>query len=433
MASAPRRRVRLTSGACLPKRPGAAQYRAVRKAAALVLRLLGSLALAGCAGAGGSQAGADHPAGGSTTSGQDAAARAGSGGLDAAAHPAGAAILRSFVFVGGYTNAVRRYRLDRQSGALSELGAPVDLGDNPTYITPSADGRFLYVANEQDGAGGGVTVGQVNLDTGEVAQIDHEPGDNVGMVYTSVDPGGRHVLAASYDGARVQVFPIEAGGGLGAAVDTLSFAGGAQTHAVRVDASSKYAFIPNKGLDAVAQCTYDADGGDLELNPAGPALIDADGTGPRHLAFHPNGKWLYVINELSSTLSAYSLRGDGTLAPITSVSTLAAGFSGNNTGAHVLVHPSGRTLYASNRGEDTIAVYAIGGNGAPQRVASTPARGKTPRDFALDDTGQWLIVANQDSGSLAVFRVAPDGSLEAVGDPITGLSNPAAVAIVNVR
>jgi 6-phosphogluconolactonase len=354
-------------------------------------------------------------------------------GSDASTAPATPPVLRTFVFVGGYTNSVRRYALDRQSGALSELGASVDLGANPTFITPSADGRFLYVANEQAGAGGGVTVGSVKLDTGEVTQIDHESGASVGMVFTSLDPVGRHVLAASYDGARVQVFPIEAGGGLGAAVDTLMFASGAQSHSVRVHAGGRFAFIPNKGLDSIAQCTYDATTGKLELNPAGAALSAPSGTGPRHIAFHPNQKWVYVANEVSSTLSAFSLNSNGTLAPIATKSTLPAGFGGSNTGAHVLVHPSGRAVYASNRGHDSIAVFALDADGSPRLLEHEPSRGQTPRNFDIDDAGEWLIAANEDSGSLAVFRIAADGQLDPVGAVVTGLTGPAAVAIVNVR
>ena len=165
-----------------------------------------------------------------------------------------------------------------------------------------------------------------------------------------------------------------------------------------------------------------------------PAFKDtAEGAGPRHIAFHPSGAFAYVINENDSTLSAYRVTAQGLLEDIESASTLPPGYTDPNTGAHVLVHPNGKHVYASNRGHDSIAVFAIdAADGSLTFVEHEPSRGNTPRNFDIDSTGELMVVANQDTGSLAVFRIASDGTLAPLGELVTGLPQPNAVAIVNV-
>jgi len=186
-----------------------------------------------------------------------------------------------------------------------------------------------------------------------------------------------------------------------------------------VDPTGRFALAPDLGCDKVFVYRLEAAAG--RLIPHDPPAVDlAPGAGPRHLDFHPNGQFAYVINELNSTVTtlAYDAAA-GRLKVVASVSTLPADFSGPNTTADVHVHPSGTFLYGSNRGHDSIAIFAIGADGTLRLLGHQPTRGKTPRNFALDLTGQYLLAANQDSDTVAVFRIdIQTGLLRPVGEPV---------------
>jgi 6-phosphogluconolactonase len=188
-------------------------------------------------------------------------------------------------------------------------------------------------------------------------------------------------------------------------------------------------FVPNKGLDSIAQFSFDERLGGLTANtPA--SVATAANAGPRHIAIHPGRPYAFVINELDSTMTAYRIETNGTLAPIETESLLPSGFNGQNTGAHVEVSPDGRLLFGSNRGHDSIVVYSIdASSGALTLVEHEATRGATPRDFDVDPAGQYLVVANQGSDNLAVFSIAASG-LTPVGNVVTGANNPAAVQFV---
>ena len=350
---------------------------------------------------------------------------------------AAAATLESFVYVGGADWSgqpfpFRSYKLDRQSGALTAMQTSLDLGQNPSYATPALDGRFLYVANEVEGTAA-VTVAAIDPRDGRLSRLEQEPlPGGKGVVFTSLDPSGKYVLAADYGGARAAVFRVEADGRLSAPVDIKVFAAGANSHSIRTDPSGRFAYVPNKDLAQVAQFRFDVESGKLEPL-AGAATVSAPG-GPRHIAFTPDGRYAFVILEYDDKVNAYSVGGDGALTLVDSQSTLPAGFTGNNTGAHVLVHPNGKYVYASNRGHDSIAVYSIDAQGKLSLVQHAPTQGKTPRNFDIDATGQLLVVANQGEGagggSLVVFAIGRDGKLTQRGAATTGLRTPQAVAIV---
>lgn len=342
-------------------------------------------------------------------------------------------ITRTLVYVGGYgaDYPVRTFALDRKTGALSETGTPANLGNDPTYLTPSRDGRFLYVANEAGGAEGGVTVAALDAN-GQPSQLDHEPIVNDGFVFTSLAPNGKFVLAASYNGASVSVFPVAADGTLGSVLDTEYFSGGSQSHSIRVHPSGKWAFVPNKGADAVAQLTFDAVTG--LLSPHGEAARTTDdGTGPRHFAYSQDGKLLFVIHELSSEVQSFAVGDDGTLSPSDKVSSLPEGFNGQNSGAHLLVHPTLPLLYVSNRGHNSLGVFSFDSSGALSLVEHEDARGNWPRNFDIDDAGALLVVAHQYSESLAVFGIDATGKLDPLGEVVSDVQSPAAVAIINTR
>jgi 6-phosphogluconolactonase len=332
------------------------------------------------------------------------------------------------VYVGGYDPNVRSYRLNRATGALSEVGSPVNLGMNPAYLAVNPMRTHLYAANEVDGAQGGVTAVAIGP-TGALTSLGREGAEDLGMVHVAVSHEGRFVIAASYNGGAVAVFPVETDGALGPAVDVEHFAGDPiQSHASAI-LPSGYVFVPNKGLDSIAQFSFDERLGGLTANTPASVATAAD-AGPRHIALHPSGRYAFVINELDSTMTAYGIGTNGTLSEIETESTLPSGFNGQNTGAHVEVSPDGTLLFGSNRGHDSIVVYSIdASSGALTLVEHESTRGATPRDFDVDPAGQYLVVANQGSDNLAVFSIAASG-LTAVGNVVTGANNPAAVQFV---
>lgn len=337
------------------------------------------------------------------------------------------------VIVGGYdygssSYPLRTFDIDKATGALTQRGSDVDAGPNPSYLALGPSGRVLYVANETDDAAGGLTAVAMG-DDGALTFLNHQTGSDGGFTYVAVDPSGSYALGASYNGGSVSVFPIEGDGSLGAELESRDFGDGAQSHAVGFVATGGFVLVPNKGNDEVAQLVLGADGMLADNTPG--SVASGAGAGPRHIALDPNGEFAFVINELDSSLTSYALSMSGTLTAGATVSTLPDGFQGQNSGAHVELSPNGRFLYASNRGHDSIAVFEVDAtSGALSLLEHEPTRGSTPRGFETDPAGDVLVVANQDSGTLAVFAVAADGNLSPLGDPVNGPPSPAAVQFV---
>jgi 6-phosphogluconolactonase len=295
---------------------------------------------------------------------------------------------------------------------------------------PSAAGDRLYISNEVDGANGGVTVAEIDATTGEPSRIDHESTGS-GFVFTALDPAGNYVLAASYNGDNVSVFPVGENGELEAAIDTQDV--GDKAHSVRVDASGKWAYVPTLGDNAVAQLAFDAETGELGPNPT-EAALDLDG-GPRHIALHPDGVHAYVMCELEPTLVAFDIAESGVLEEIDRERTVPENTS-ESAGAHVLVHPSGNFVYVSNRNQQSIGVFEVAGDGTLDFIENEDTRGVHPRNFDIDPTGKFLIVANKggdgaEDGNLSIYDIAADGTLSPRGDVLGGLKEPTAVAIVS--
>ncbi|HEY3496931.1 MAG TPA: lactonase family protein, partial [Polyangiaceae bacterium] len=382
----------------------------------------GNAASGGKAGGGAGNGGAG--AGGGGAAGAGAAGQSGAG-----AGPTGTPV----VYVGGYSqgNAVypfATYDLDKTTGALTRRANTVDAGRSPTYIAVAPSRRFLYVANEADDASGGVTALAIG-DGGALTPLNHQTGSDGGLVHLAVSPDGQYVVAASYNGGSASVFPIMSDGSLGAEISNRDFGQNAQTHCIAFDASGSHLFVPNKGNDEIALLLLGEDG---MLSPNTPAAVPAaDGAGPRHVALAPGGTLAFVIDELDSTMTPYTVSSSGVLAAGSSVSTLPAGFSGQNSGAHVEVSPDGRFVYGSNRGHDSIVVFsAAAATGALALVEHEPSGGNTPRDFDMDPQGEVLVVANQNSNSLKVFRIGDDGALTPLGSGASGQQSAAAVQIV---
>jgi 6-phosphogluconolactonase len=316
-------------------------------------------------------------------------------------------------------------QLDTDTGALSAPKMVIETPD-PAHFAVTADGKHLYLCNT--GTPGGVSAFAIeDRKSGALKLLNYKESVGRGPSYVSVDQSGHYVLDANYGGGYVEVYSLDADGSLDQQTAKVQFEGSSvhpqrQTkpyaHWIRTDPTNKFALASDLGTDRIMVFRFDHG----KLIPNNPAFAKvAGGSGPRHLAFHPNGHWLYAVQEISNQLLAFRWDAhQGTLTQFQQVKTLADGFDGPNTAAEVVIRHDGKFLYASNRGEDSIVVYAIdpksGELSLRQRLAS---RGKVPRYFTLDPTEKWLIVGNQESGNVVVFKVdANSGELAPQGEPV---------------
>jgi 6-phosphogluconolactonase len=356
-----------------------------------------------------------------------------------------------WVFFGTYTGATSKgiyvSRLNA-SGQLSvpELAATVP---NPAFLAVDPSRRFLYATSEvgtfRDEKAGFVSAFTIDAATGKIALRNEVSTITGGPCHVSVDATGKVVLVANYGGGSVQSYPVKPDGGLGAAASFIKQSGSSvnparqkepHAHCIGVDPANRFALLCDLGLDQVLVFKLDPDAATLTPNDP-PFARTAPGAGPRHFAFRPDGKFAYVINELDCTIGAFawnSARGE--LTSVQNLSTLPVGISvqpGFST-AEVVVHPSGRFLYGSNRGHDTIVVYAIDdASGEMTLVEHVASGGQKPRSFNLDPTGRFLLSANQDSGTVVVFRVDDaTGRLTATGTTVA-IEKPVCVAFVPVK
>ncbi|MDF1503860.1 lactonase family protein [Roseisolibacter sp. H3M3-2] len=350
----------------------------------------------------------------------------------------------ALVFVGTYTENTRSagvyaFRADAATGRWTALGATA-VGPNPSYLALHPNGRVLYAVNEVtrlDGAAtGAVRAFAVDRATGALAPLGYAaPTGGGAPCYASVDPSGRLLMVANYVGGSVAAFPLAADGRI-AGPRFLDQHAGRGARADRQDAPHAHCVIPapggrwavstDLGLDRVTVHALDAAAGTLA--PAGGAAAGA-GAGPRHLAFHPSGRTLYVVNELDLTLAALpfdpatgALSADGVVLPL-----LATPAPAGSTAADLHLHPSGRALYASVRGDDSIARFALDAAGRPTWADRTPSGGRRPRNFALDPAGRFLHAANQGSDAIVTFAVGADGRLSATGETV---EVPAPVCVI---
>lgn len=340
------------------------------------------------------------------------------------------------VYIGTYTGArsqgIYTAQFDAESGRLStpELAAETR---NPTFLALSPNGRVLYAANEIANFSGqrvgAISAFNINQQSGKLTLVNQVASGGSGPCHVAVDKTGQCVLAANYGSGSVAAFKVGPDGKLvgpgfqvqhhGSSINAQRQEG-PHAHFITTDPASRFVLACDLGLDQVLVYRLDPRKDALKPNDP-PAAPVPPGAGPRHLAFHPDDRWVYVINELNSTVSTFEYAPrDGTLTPLSNISTLPPGFQGQNSCAEIAMHPSGKFLYGSNRGDDSIALFAIDAKtGKPVFVNRESTRGKTPRHFALDPTGRWLLAENQDSNDIFVFRVdRSTGRLEPVGDRI---------------
>jgi 6-phosphogluconolactonase len=343
------------------------------------------------------------------------------------------------IYIGTYTGpksqGIYTANFDAATGKLSppELAAS---SKNPTFLALHPKRPVLYAVEEisdfRGGHEGGVSAFSIDRKTGRLTLLNQQPSGGAGPCHLCVDRTGSWLVVANYNTGSVAEFPLESDGRLGALSAVVQHNGssinherqsGPHAHFVATDPSNKLVMVCDLGLDQVL--TYNLLPSERKL-PLHAVDSIKPGSGPRHLVFSPNGRFVYLINELSSTLITYALNDRASaghnemLEEVQTVSLLPPDFNGSNIAAEVQVHPSGRFVYGSNRGHNSIAVFAADAKtGRLTAVEIQPTLGRTPRHFTFDPSGQWLLVENQDSNNIVVFRVDPmTGRLTSSGEQI---------------
>lgn len=347
-----------------------------------------------------------------------------------------------YIYVGTYTRSlphvqaksegIYRLAMDPASGALSHAGKTTGV-ENPSYLTLHPNGNYLYAANEVGDFGGkssgAVSAFAIDRATGSLTFLNQEPTDGAAPCHLMVDGTGRYLLTANYSGGSVAVHPIGSDGSLGKMSDFVQHVGTSvnpqrqkepHAHSITLSADNRFAYAADLGLDRVLIYAFNADQG--KITPAAQPWVRVHpGAGPRHFDFHPNGRYAYVINELDSTITTFACdAAGGGLIELQSLPTLPAAFEGRSHCADVHVHPSGNFVYGSNRGHDSIAIFAIDPNsGLLTAVGHESTQGKIPRNFVIDPTGTFLLAANQNTDNVVVFRIdQSSGKLAPTGDSL---------------
>ena len=349
------------------------------------------------------------------------------------------------VYVGTYTEhgskGIYAYRFDARTGHATALGLAAE-STQPSFLTVDAGGRFLYAVNEIESyegqPTGAVSAFAIDSASGKLSLLNQVSSRDGGPAHIALDRTGKYVLVSNYTRGSVAVFPVLKDGRLGESTAFVQHHGAGvdkerqeqpHAHAVAMSSDNRFALVADLGLDQVFTYPFDSAKGTLGPDP----LITKTnpGAGPRHLVFNSKGKLLYVINELQSLVTTYAYDpANGGLRELSTISTLPDGFSGHSDASEIALHPSGKFLYASNRGPDSIAVFSIAADGSLSRVEFVPVNGKTPRNFAIDPTGSWLLAANQESDKVVVFRINhKTGRLTPTGQ-VLQISSPACVTFV---
>ena len=338
-------------------------------------------------------------------------------------------------YTGGPSKGIYAYEFNTTSGALKQIGLAAET-PSPSFLAIHPNGKLLYAVNELDNYGGekhgAITGYKIDpSNPAKLTKINEATSKGAHPCHIIVDKAGQHVLAANYTGGNVVVYPIDAEGKLGdKPISFVQHRGSsvnqsrqkeAHAHSLNLDADQRFAFVADLGLDKIMIYRYgQGSPGTLVPNEPDSASIKPGG-GPRHLAFTPDGKRAYVNHEMTGHITGFNYdSAKGTLTEFQTISTLPGGnpVPGNST-AEILVHPSGKFVYCSNRGHNSIAAFTVATDGKLTYVENESTRGKTPRNFNIDPSGKFLIAANQDSDTLAVFKIDPTtGALDPVGDTV---------------
>lgn len=343
------------------------------------------------------------------------------------------------------SDGIALFKLDTDNGTLAPHGI-AGPARAPGFLAVAPNQKFLYatIALRTPKGNGGVEGFSINAADGQLTPINHQPSAGDGPAFVSVDPTGRNVLVANYGSATVSVLPIDAAGALSPASSVVQETGSSidpnrQTHAyahsINCDPGGRFAITCDLGADKLFIYRFDPSAGKLSPNDP-PSIAVLPGSGPRHLTFSPDGRFVYAINEMGGTVTAYSFdANNGILTEIQSATTLKDHEQGN-TSAEVQIDPSGRFLYASNRlTTNYLTIFAIDkASGKLTLIGYQDSLGKTPRNFRIDPTGKYLLAANQDSGTLALFAIDhKTGRLSPLGQPVRTVHGPSCVKFVLAR
>ena len=354
------------------------------------------------------------------------------------------------VYVGTYTSkgseGIYVCRFDATTGETGAVGLAVAT-DNPSFLAVDPNGRFLYAVNEvgtfRGEPTGAVSAFAIDRASGKLNLLEQVSSLGKGPTHLSLDKSGEYLMVANYGGGSVAVFPIGDDGRPGRHSAFVQHVGSSvnperqaspHAHFIQTTNDNRFALAADLGLDKLLVYRFDAATG--SLTPGSPAFVKVEpGAGPRHVAFAPSGRLVYVVNEMASTVTAFAYGSrPGTLNEIQTIATLPQDFAGQNTTAEIAVDPKGRFLYVSNRGHDSIAVFRIDSNdGSVKPVGWVPSGGKTPRNFAIDPTGRWLFAANQGSNDIRLFEIdQQSGRLTATSRSLKVVS-PVCVCFVAVK
>jgi 6-phosphogluconolactonase len=356
------------------------------------------------------------------------------------------------MYVGTYTGpdtkGIYAYRFDAATGEATPIGLVAETV-NPSFLAIDPTQRFLYAANEisdyrgQKEGGkrtGAISAFAIDRKSGKLTLLNQVSSYGAGPCYVSLDQAGKYVLAANYYGGNVAVFPVRKDGRLDEASAVIEHTGpavdpsGPQPHQIDLSRDNRFAIASYLGLDRLLAYRFDPVKGTLSANDP-PFTQLHPGARPRHFAFDPNYKFLYALEEAASKVAGFSYdAATGTLRQMATVSTLPDGFSGDNTTAEIKMHPDGKFLYSSNRGHDSIAIFAIDpATGMPTFLEAVPSGGKKPRNFEIAPGGAYLLAANQNSNNIVVFKIDPQtGHLTPTGQ-ILEVPSPACVKFAKLR
>jgi 6-phosphogluconolactonase len=348
------------------------------------------------------------------------------------------------IYVGTYTTrgsqGIYAYRYDPANGKVESLGLAAET-PNPSFVAVAPSRKFLYAANEtqdyQGKSSGIVSAFSIDPETGKLTLLNQMASRGADPCYVALDHTGKFLLVANYTGGNIAVFPVLPDGRLGEASDFIQHKGSgpnhdrqeaAHAHWIDMSPDNRFALNADLGLDSIFVYRFNPANGKLTANDP-PLAKTEPGAGPRHVAFGPNGRFVYVINEMGSSVTTYFYNAKaGALHKVQTATTLPESFHGENTDAEIVIHPNGKFLYASNRGDDGLAVFAIEpSKGTLTLVEHVSTQGKTPRNFEIDPDGKRLLVANQDSDNIVEFAIdQATGKLTATG---TEIKVPAPVCI----
>lgn len=328
----------------------------------------------------------------------------------------------TYMYIGSYASSdhpgIYVFSYDENNLQLNEIQRLAG-HTNPNFLAIHPTAPYLYAVNEtiddQGNNKGLVTAFSIKEETGELNFLNKQSTMGKHPCHVSVLPGGSHVVVANYNSGNVTLLPVESDGSPGTATSVFQHEGSGpvqsrqaapHAHSVFPFPDGEYVFSADLGIDKVMIYRVDRKNGELIPNEAAPWAEMPPGSGPRHLDFHPDGRWIYVINELNSTVTLLDFnQNTGEVSVLESITTLPPGWEGNNSCADIHVHPSGKFLYASNRGHNSIALFRIEKDGRIKPSGHEPVRGETPRNFCIDPKGKRLFVANQRSGNITIFDI----------------------------